>query len=102
MVRLNQYLIQLIRGLCEIAFHRNKIRLTSLAVKFYLKEIGTADHSSKKRRKTELKETKSKSAANSLLKHSGDWRYAISKDENVPPMSSLVMLLYGNNKTYER
>jgi hypothetical protein len=85
-------IIQLInQGLCEIAFHQqNKIRLTSLAVKFYLKEIGTADHSSKLTRK-ELKERPKQICSQFLLKHSGDCVMQFLKKMFLP-MSSLVML----------
>jgi ATP-dependent DNA helicase RecQ len=72
-------------------------------VKFYLKEIRQLTTVQKiNTEKTELKETKSKSAANSLLKHSGDCY--ISKEENVPAyvIFSDAALPNGNNKTYER
>jgi ATP-dependent DNA helicase RecQ len=62
----------------------NKIRLTSLAreVLFEGDKVQLTTVQKINTEKTELKETKSKSAANSLLKHRR--RYAISKDENVP------------------
>jgi ATP-dependent DNA helicase RecQ len=65
----NQYLIQLINlGYCEIAFHKqNKIQLTSLAKKV-LFEGEKVQRFRKSILKQEIKETKNKSVANSLLK----------------------------------
>jgi ATP-dependent DNA helicase RecQ len=62
-------MIQLINlGYCEIAFHKqNKIRLTSLAKKV-LFEGEKVQRFRKSILKQEIKETKNKSVANSLLK----------------------------------
>ena len=84
----NQYIIQLInQGLCEIAFHRqNKIRLTALAreVLFEGDKVQLTTVQKVNTEKTELKETKSKSAANSLFETLRKLRYEISKEESVP------------------
>ncbi|WP_339920236.1 DNA helicase RecQ [uncultured Flavobacterium sp.] len=84
----NQYIIQLInQGLCEIAFHRqNKIRLTALAreVLFEGDKVQLTTVQKINTEKTELKETKSKSAANSLFETLRKLRYEISKEESVP------------------
>jgi ATP-dependent DNA helicase RecQ len=84
----NQYLIQLINlGYCEIAFHQqNKIRLTALAKKVLFEgekvQLTTVQKSSSD--KQEVKETKSKSTANSLFDILRKIRYEISKEESVP------------------
>jgi ATP-dependent DNA helicase RecQ len=84
----NQYIIQLInQGLCEIAFHRqNKIRLTSLAreVLFEGDKVQLTTVQKINTEKTELKETKSKAAVNSLFETLRRLRYEISKEESVP------------------
>jgi ATP-dependent DNA helicase RecQ len=84
----NQYIIQLInQGLCEIAFHRqNKIRLTSLAreVLFEGDKVQLTTVQKINTEKTELKETKSKAAVNSLFEILRRLRYEISKEESVP------------------
>ncbi|MEZ7505582.1 DNA helicase RecQ [Flavobacterium sp. Arc2] len=84
----NQYIIQLInQGLCEIAFHRqNKIRLTALAreVLFEGDKVQLTTVIKVNTEKTEIKETKSKSAANSLFETLRKLRYEISKEESVP------------------
>lgn len=84
----NQYIIQLInQGLCEIAFHRqNKIRLTALAreVLFEGDKVQLTTVIKVNTEKTELKETKSKSAANSLFETLRKLRYEVSKEESVP------------------
>jgi ATP-dependent DNA helicase RecQ len=84
----NQYIIQLInQGLCEIAFHRqNKIRLTSLAREVLFEGVKVQLTTVQKinTEKTDLKETKSKSVANSLFETLRKLRYEISKQESVP------------------
>jgi ATP-dependent DNA helicase RecQ len=84
----NQYIIQLInQGLCEIAFHRqNKIRLTALAreVLFEGDKVQLTTVIKVNTEKTELKESKSKVAANSLFETLRKLRYEISKEESVP------------------
>jgi ATP-dependent DNA helicase RecQ len=84
----NQYIIQLInQGLCEIAFHRqNKIRLTALAreVLFEGDKVQLTTVIKVNSEKTQPKETKSKSAANSLFETLRKLRYEISKLESVP------------------
>jgi hypothetical protein len=66
----------------EVLFEGDKVQLTTV------QKINTE--------KTELKETKSKSAA--LLKHSGDCVMQFLKKKVFLPMSSLVMLLYAKWK----
>ena len=84
----NQYLIQLINlGYCEIAFHQqNKIRLTSFAKKvlFEGEKVQLTTVQKVNTDKTEIKEAKSKTAANSLFETLRKLRYEISKEENVP------------------
>ena len=84
----NQYLIQLINlGYCEIAFHKqNKIRLTSLAKKvlFEGEKVQLTTVQKINIDKQEIKETKSKSTANSLYETLRKLRYEISKEESVP------------------
>ena len=84
----NQYLIQLINlGYCEIAFHKqNKIRLTSLAKKvlFEGEKVQLTTVQKINIEKQEIKETKSKSVANSLFETLRKLRYEISKEESVP------------------
>jgi ATP-dependent DNA helicase RecQ len=84
----NQYIIQLInQGLCEIAFHRqNKIRLTALAreVLFEGDKVQLTTVQKISTEKTELKETKTRSVANSLFETLRKLRYEISKEESVP------------------
>ena len=84
----NQYLIQLINlGYCEIAFHKqNKIRLTSLAKKvlFEGEKVQLTTVQKINIDKQEIKETKSKSTANSLFETLRKLRYEISKEESVP------------------
>jgi len=84
----NQYIIQLInQGLCEIAFHRqNKIRLTALAreVLFEGDKVQLTTVQKISAEKTELKETKIRSVANSLFETLRKLRYEISKEESVP------------------
>lgn len=84
----NQYLIQLINlGYCEIAFHKqNKIRLTSLAKKvlFEGEKVQLTTVQKINIEKPEIKETKSKSVANSLFETLRKLRYEISKEESVP------------------
>ncbi len=84
----NQYLIQLINlGYCEIAFHKqNKIRLTTLAKKVLFEgekvQLTTVQKINIER--SEVKETKTKSVANSLFETLRKLRYEISKEESVP------------------
>ncbi|PIF63075.1 MULTISPECIES: DNA helicase RecQ [unclassified Flavobacterium] len=84
----NQYLIQLINlGYCEIAFHKqNKIRLTALAKKvlFEGEKVQLTTVQKINIEKHEVKETKSKSVANSLFETLRKLRYEISKEEEVP------------------
>jgi ATP-dependent DNA helicase RecQ len=84
----NQYLIQLINlGYCEIAFHKqNKIRLTSLAKKvlFEGEKVQLTTVQKINIEKQEIKETKSKTVANSLFETLRKLRYEISKEESVP------------------
>jgi ATP-dependent DNA helicase RecQ len=84
----NQYLIQLINlGYCEIAFHKqNKIRLTTLAKKvlFEGEKVQLTTVQKINIDKQEIKETKSKSIANSLFETLRKLRYEISKEELVP------------------
>jgi ATP-dependent DNA helicase RecQ len=84
----NQYIIQLInQGICEIAFHQqNKIRLTSLAaeVLFEGEKVQLTTVQKINIDKSEIKEVKSKSVANSLFETLRKLRYEISKEENVP------------------
>jgi ATP-dependent DNA helicase RecQ len=84
----NQYIIQLInQGICEIAFHQqNKIRLTSLAaeVLFEGEKVQLTTVQKISIDKSEIKEVKSKSVANSLFETLRKLRYEISKEENVP------------------
>ncbi|RDI50194.1 DNA helicase RecQ [Flavobacterium glaciei] len=84
----NQYLIQLINlGYCEIAFHKqNKIRLTALAKKvlFEGEKVQLTTVQKINIEKQEIKETKSKSVANSLFETLRKLRYEISKEESVP------------------
>jgi ATP-dependent DNA helicase RecQ len=84
----NQYLIQLINlGYCEIAFHKqNKIRLTALAKKvlFEGEKVQLTTVQKINIEKHEVKETKSKSVANSLFETLRKLRYEISKEESVP------------------
>jgi ATP-dependent DNA helicase RecQ len=84
----NQYIIQLInQGLCEIAFHQqNKIRLTSLAaeVLFQGEKVQLTTVVKNTAEKAESKETKAKSATNSLFETLRKLRYEISKEEEVP------------------
>ncbi len=84
----NQYLIQLINlGYCEIAFHQqNKIRLTSFAKKVLYEgekvQLTTVQKITIE--KTEIKEQKNKTVANSLFETLRKLRYEISKEEEVP------------------
>jgi ATP-dependent DNA helicase RecQ len=84
----NQYIIQLInQGYCEIAFHQqNKIRLTTLAREVLFEgdkvQLTTVQKSTVE--KTDAKEPKSKSTANSLFEKLRKLRYEISKEESVP------------------
>jgi ATP-dependent DNA helicase RecQ len=84
----NQYLIQLINlGYCEIAFHQqNKIRLTAFAKKilFEGEKVQLTTVQKINIDKQEVKEVKSKSAANSLFDTLRKLRYEISKEESVP------------------
>ena len=84
----NHYLIQLINlGYCEIAFHKqNKIRLTALAKKvlFEGEKVQLTTVQKINIEKHEVKETKSKSVANSLFETLRKLRYEISKEEEVP------------------
>jgi ATP-dependent DNA helicase RecQ len=84
----NQYIIQLInQGYCEIAFHQqNNIRLTSLAreVLFEEEKVQLTRVQKNIVEKTDTKELKSKSAANSLFEKLRKLRYEISKEESVP------------------
>nr|WP_314897940.1 DNA helicase RecQ [uncultured Flavobacterium sp.] len=84
----NQYLIQLINlGYCEIAFHQqNKIRLTAFAKKvlFEGEKVQLTTVQKINIDKQEVKETKSKSNANSLFETLRKLRYEISKEESVP------------------
>ncbi|TDE27545.1 DNA helicase RecQ [Flavobacterium ranwuense] len=84
----NQYLIQLINlGYCEIAFHQqNKIRLTAFAKKvlFEGEKVQLTTVQKINIDKQEVKETKSKSTANSLFETLRKLRYEISKEEEVP------------------
>ena len=85
----NQYLIQLINlGYCEIAFHKqNKIRLTALAKKvlFEGEKVQLTTVQKINIEKHEVKETKSKSVANSLFETLRKLRYEISKEEEEVP-----------------
>jgi ATP-dependent DNA helicase RecQ len=84
----NQYIIQLInQGYCEIAFHQqNKIRLTTLAreVLFKGEKVQLTTVQKNTVEKTDTKELKSKSTANSLFEKLRKLRYEISKEESVP------------------
>lgn len=84
----NQYIIQLInQGYCEIAFHQqNKIRLTTLAreVLFEGDKVQLTTVQKNTVEKTDVKEAKSKSTANSLFEKLRKLRYEISKEESVP------------------
>lgn len=84
----NQYLIQLINlGYCEIAFHQqNKIRLTAFAKKvlFEGEKVQLTTVQKINIDKPEIKETKSKTATNSLFETLRKLRYEISKEEAVP------------------
>ncbi|MDI5898800.1 DNA helicase RecQ [Flavobacterium yafengii] len=84
----NQYLIQLINlGYCEIAFHQqNKIRLTAFAKKvlFEGEKVQLTTVQKINIDKSEIKEVKSKTVANSLFETLRKLRYEISKEENVP------------------
>ncbi|MFV8344719.1 DNA helicase RecQ [Flavobacterium sp. ZB4P13] len=84
----NQYLIQLINlGYCEIAFHQqNKIRLTAFAKKvlFEGEKVQLTTVQKINVDKSEIKEIKSKTVANSLFETLRKLRYEISKEENVP------------------
>ncbi|SDX84556.1 DNA helicase RecQ [Flavobacterium degerlachei] len=84
----NQYIIQLInQGYCEIAFHQqNKIRLTTLAreVLFEGDKVQLTTVQKNIVEKTDVKEAKSKSTANSLFEKLRKLRYEISKEESVP------------------
>lgn len=84
----NQYIIQLTnQGFCEIAFHQqNKIRLTPLAreVLFEGEKVQLTTVQKVTIEKTELKESKVKSTANSLFETLRKLRYEISKEEEVP------------------
>ncbi|MFV5693155.1 DNA helicase RecQ [Flavobacterium sp. LT1R49] len=84
----NQYLIQLINlGYCEIAFHQqNKIRLTEFSKKvlFEGEKVQLTTVQKINIDKQEVKETKSKSTANSLFDTLRKLRYEISKEESVP------------------
>lgn len=84
----NQYIIQLTnQGFCEIAFHQqNKIRLTPLAreVLFEGEKVQLTTVQKITIEKTELKESKVKSAPNSLFETLRKLRYEISKEEEVP------------------
>jgi ATP-dependent DNA helicase RecQ len=84
----NQYIIQLInQGLCEIAFHQqNKIKLTPLAaeVLFQGEKVQLNAVHKNTIEKSEIKETKSKTVANSLFETLRKLRYDISKEEEVP------------------
>ncbi|TDE49112.1 DNA helicase RecQ [Flavobacterium sp. GT3P67] len=85
----NQYLIQLINlGYCEIAFHQqNKIRLTAFAKKvlFEGEKVQLTTVQKINIDKQEVKETKSKSVANSLFETLRKLRYEISKEEEEVP-----------------
>ena len=84
----NQYLIQLINlGFCEIAFHQqNKIRLTAFAKKVLFEgekvQLNTVQKNNIE--KSESKEPKNKTIANSLFETLRKLRYEISKEEEVP------------------
>lgn len=84
----NQYLIQLINlGFCEIAFHQqNKIRLTAFAKKVLFEGEKVLLNTVQKNNieKSESKEPKSKTIANSLFETLRRLRYEISKEEEVP------------------
>lgn len=84
----NQYLIQLINlGFCEIAFHQqNKIRLTAFAKKVLFEGEKVLLNTVQKNNieKSESKEPKSKTIANSLFETLRKLRYEISKEEEVP------------------
>jgi ATP-dependent DNA helicase RecQ len=84
----NQYIIQLInQGYCEIAFHQqNKIKLTTLAreVLFEGDKVQLTTVQKNIVEKTDTKESKSKSIANSLFEKLRKLRYEISKEESVP------------------
>ena len=84
----NQYLIQLINlGYCEIAFHKqNKIRLTPLAKKvlFDGEKVQLTAVQKVNLDKQEIKNTKTKTVANSLFESLRKLRYEISKEESVP------------------
>jgi ATP-dependent DNA helicase RecQ len=84
----NQYIIQLTnQGFCEIAFHQqNKIRLTPLAreVLFEGEKVQLTTVQKIMIDKAELKESKVKSAPNSLFETLRKLRYEISKEEEVP------------------
>jgi ATP-dependent DNA helicase RecQ len=84
----NQYIIQLInQGFCEIAFHQqNKIRLTPLAreVLFEGDKVQLTTVQKATIEKTDVKQSKDKSTANSLFETLRKLRYEISKEESVP------------------
>ncbi len=84
----NQYLIQLINlGFCEIAFHQqNKIKLTAFAKKVLFEGEKVLLNTVQKNNieKSESKEPKSKTIANSLFETLRKLRYEISKEEEVP------------------
>jgi ATP-dependent DNA helicase RecQ len=84
----NQYLIQLINlGFCEIAFHQqNKIRLTAFAKKVLFEGEKVLLNTVQKNNieKSESKEPKNKTIANSLFETLRKLRYEISKEEEVP------------------
>ncbi|MFQ3174851.1 MAG: ATP-dependent DNA helicase RecQ [Flavobacterium sp.] len=84
----NQYIIQLInQGYCEIAFdQQNKIRLTTLAreVLFEGDKVQLTTVQKNTVEKTDGKELKIKSTANSLFEKLRKLRYEISKEESVP------------------
>jgi ATP-dependent DNA helicase RecQ len=84
----NQYLIQLINlGYCEIAFHQqNKIRLTAFAKKvlFEGEKVQLTTVQKINIDKPEVKESKNKTATNSLFEILRKLRYEISKEEAVP------------------
>ncbi len=84
----NQYLIQLINlGYCEIAFHQhNKILLTPFAKKvlFEGEKVKLTTVVKKAIDKTEIKETKTKVAKNSLFETLRKLRSEIAQQEEVP------------------